>query len=395
MKVQKYLQRRNCVLQVIVTLVLGAVCFTPSTIIAAGSGSGSGPGTGSGHYVGSESCFDCHPARYNDWKVSGHPYKLVSAEDAQKRPIPLPEGYGWDDISYVIGGYKWKSRYMDKEGYIITSHIDVDTGTDIPGLTQYNNLTGGWVDYHPGEKLPYNCGSCHTTGWVADEDPDTDDDLSDNQDGLPGIHGTFAFGGIHCEECHGPGSGHVNSEGRAPMVVDKSSLACGGCHIRGDAYTIPASGGFIKHHEQYNELLASPHKDVYCVECHDTHKKSEFSIIKSCQDCHQDVAESYEGTTKELVGITCQDCHMPAASKSAAALGLFKGDVKTHLFSINVDADAQMFTDDGSFVLLDDEGQGAVTLDFACVACHLDKDIKWLASKAKNFHKRGGHSAKK
>ena len=86
---------------------------------------------------------------------------------------------------------------------------------------------------------------------------------------------------------------------------------------------------------------------------------------------------------------------MPAASKSAAALGLFKGDVQTHLFSINVDADAQMFTDDGSFVLLDDEGQGAVTLDFACVACHLDKDIKWLASKAKNFHKRGGHSAKK
>ena len=337
-------------------------------------------------YVGSESCLECHPAKYNDWKVSGHPYKLMKSEEARNRPIPLPHGYEWDDISYVIGGYKWKSRYMDKDGYIITSHLD-ENGDPIAGLTQYNNLTDEWVDYHAGEELlPYNCGSCHTTGWVENLDPG---DVTGNQDGLPGIHGTFEFGGIHCEECHGPASGHVNSSGNAKLIVDKSSLSCGGCHIRGESDTIPASGGFIKHHEQFNELLASPHNDdngAGCVDCHDSHKKSEFSVIQTCESCHEEEAASYAGTEKEILGVTCVDCHMSMASKSAAALGLFKGDVKTHLFRINTDPEARMFTEDGSFVLLDDEGEGSVTMDFACISCHQDQDLDWAAENAVDFH---------
>ena len=52
----------------------------------------------------------------------------MKGEEAKYRSIPLPFGYNWPeagslvegDVSYVIGGYKWKSRYMDHEGYIIT-----------------------------------------------------------------------------------------------------------------------------------------------------------------------------------------------------------------------------------------------------------------------------------
>ena len=94
-------------------------------------------------YVGSEACSACHPEEYNNWRTSGHPYKLVSAEDAKVRPIPLPEGYTFDDISYVIGGYKWKARYRDNDGYIITSIIDDNGEGDIvAGQNQYNYLTG-------------------------------------------------------------------------------------------------------------------------------------------------------------------------------------------------------------------------------------------------------------
>lgn len=336
--------------------------------------------------MGADWCFSCHPVQYNDWKVSGHPYKLMKSEKARIRPIPLPGGISWDDVSYVIGGYKWKSRYVDQEGYIITVTKD-ENGDSIDGMNQYNNFTGAWSNYHPGEfQKPYDCGRCHTTGWVADDDWDTDDDLSDNQDGMPGMHGTFAFGGIQCEECHGTGF---------TMQVDRSAAACGECHIRGNEFTIPASGGFIRHHEQWNEQLASPHRDLECVVCHNPHKKAEFSIVTSCQDCHGDVGESYSGTPMDLVGVACQDCHMPMAGKSAQALGPYKGDVKTHLFRINVDADAEMFTDDGSFVALDSMGQGAVTLDFACKSCHLDKGINWLAGKAENFHQRRGNYGKK
>jgi hypothetical protein len=50
-----------------------------------------------------------------------------------------------------------------------------------------------------------------------------------------------------------------------------------------------------------------------------------------------------------------------------------------------------MFTPDGAFVQLDDQGQGAVNLEFACVSCHLDKTgsrFNWIKAKAKNFHER-------
>jgi hypothetical protein len=314
-------------------------------------------------YLGSEACAECHPEIYNDFRVSGHPYKLMESAKARNRPIPLPEGYTWDDITYVIGGYKWKSRYMGVDGYIITSTAD---GTE--GMNQWNYLTRRWVDYHPGELKPYDCGRCHTTGYSS----------TGNQDGLPGIVGTWAFGGIQCEACHGAG-GHFEP-------IDDSAAACGTCHIRGDADTIPARGGFIRHHEQYNEFLASPHADLDCVSCHDPHKQSATSIHTTCQDCHSNVAESYAGTVMDQWDVTCEDCHLALASKSADALGLYRGDVQTHLFDINTDASANLFTEDGNFVALDGSGKAGVTLDFACLACHQTETRQWAAIYARNFH---------
>ena len=109
----------------------------------------------------------------------------------------------------------------------------------------------------------------------------------------------------------------------------------------------------------------------------------------SCEDCHGEVAEAYAGTPMSAVGVDCVDCHMPYASKSAVAFNPNRGDVRTHLFSINVDKGGEMFTVDGGAVLLDEDGQGAVTLNFACGDCHPDKGTNWLAGKAKNFHQRG------
>ncbi|RMF73725.1 MAG: hypothetical protein D6738_08175 [Acidobacteria bacterium] len=316
-------------------------------------------------FEGAEYCAECHPGQYNDWKVSGHPYKLRNGDVAQFAPLPLPEGYTWDDISYVIGGYKWKSRYMDRDGFIITSVRTPDG--EVPGHNQYNMMTGRWVDYHAGEEKPYDCGRCHTTGYSPEG----------HQDGLPGIIGTWEFGGIQCEECHGPGD---------EMSVDTSAAACGRCHSRGEFDTIPAKGGFIRHHEQYNEMLASPHSWANCVTCHDPHKKAEFSIERTCEDCHDDIAAAYAPTRMAGVGVDCIDCHMPYASKSAEALGPNTGDVRTHLFRIETDPAYRMFTEDGAFVNLDPSGQGAVTIDFACMGCHRNVDRDTLAREAENFH---------
>ena len=92
--------------------------------------------------------------------------------------------------------------------------------------------------------------------------------------------------------------------------------------------------------------------------------------------------------------IECIDCHMPAASKSAIGMAVgngWRGDVKTHIMNINTDAVTKdaMFDDEGAYVALDENGQAAVTLDFACLQCHTKRDVEWAAGFADDIHENG------
>ena len=318
-------------------------------------------------YVGSETCAWCHGAIAETVNMSGHPYKLNKVVNAQPPEYPFtvvpnpPEGYSWSDITYVIGGYNWKARFIDERGYIIT-------GADENATTQYNLARGelgfgtGWVGYHAGEvDKPYDCGTCHTTGYSAEG----------NQDGLPGMIGTWSEPGIQCEACHGPGKAHAEAGGDKSLITkDTSADLCGSCHIRGESDTIPAKGGFIRHHEQYNEFLASPHKTLDCVTCHDPHegvvqlrKEGADTTKTSCSTCHADKAETQASAVMKAM-LECVDCHMPRISKSAqGASDAYKGDIRTHLFRIDSETMSQ-FNEDGSLAIT------KVSLDFACKTCH-------------------------
>jgi len=345
-------------------------------------------------YAGSEACGDCHTDHYTRWSDSGHPYKLTKLEGVPPTDhFPAhaqfpndvdgpPAGYTWEDVTYTIGGYGWKMRWVDANGYVVTSGAAGD-------LVQHNFEAdeagqADWVTYHtqdePGTK-PYNCGACHTTGWVADEDWDTDGTLDDNQDGLEGMHGTFFAGGVHCEECHGMGNQHVYSPGNYGMTVDSSSELCGQCHTRDAENRIAAKGGFIKHHEQYDEWLHSPHgatRGPGCNDCHDSHSSTKFDDVAAgtgmtadCTSCHSDITHMEHNGMPD-----CIDCHMPKASKTAVKVHEYQGDIKTHIWSINTDPVGKtdgMFDAEGAFVLLDGD-QAKVTLDFACYGCHSDPD---------------------
>ncbi len=321
-------------------------------------------------YAGPQKCAECHLDIYDDYRATAHPYKLRPVEEARITGFPVPEGYTWDDISYVIGGRRWKSRYVGTDGYIITM---TGKNRDVKGKNQYNIAKGSWSNYHGGEKKPYNCGRCHTSGYSKEG----------HQDGLEGIIGTWAFPGISCEECHGPGAAHAKAPTKENIKKDTSSAACGKCHVRGKKDKIPAKGGFIRHHEQYNEVLASPHKDMNCVDCHDPHKPLQAAIKADCTSCHNDVAAQFKGSKMERVGKTCEDCHMPMATKSAVSLARWQGDVKTHLFRIDPDPNAKMFTDDGKFA------NGSLTVEYACLDCHLDRDAAWAGKYAKGAHTIG------
>ena len=337
-------------------------------------------------YVGSEECKLCHLYKYNDWKTSGHPYKLNTPEEIQafdSPTIPVLDGYTYDDIYLVIGGWGWKARFIGLDGYIIT---DTGADKDTAGSNQYNIATGDWVDYHPGEaNLKFTCGNCHTTGYSEEG----------NQDNKPGLSGTWEEKSVGCEACHGPASVHIEEGGGigVGIIRDTSAAMCGACHTRGDDDTkIQSSGGFIKHHEQYPELLNSPHKEQKCVACHDPHKGTHLGqtnptqgtgIIKTCEDenCHADKGTAYMGSVMQEAGVKCIDCHMAMATKSAGvAATQFKADTKTHLFKINTDPDAEMFNVEGNLA------NGYLTLEYACLVCHPDEDKAWAGMNAEGMH---------
>ena len=317
-------------------------------------------------YVGSATCGTCHEDIYTVFMKSGHPFKLNRVVDGQPPTYPFtevpnpPEGYTWDDVLAVIGGYNWKARFIDKEGFIITGDENATTQYNFPNPIVGNEA--GWVPYHAGEERPYNCGSCHTTGYSPEG----------NQDDLPGFVGTWAEDGIQCEACHGPGSLHAQNPRGVALVIDRDSEQCGECHVRGGPEAVNAQGGFIQHHEQYEELFQSKHVALSCVTCHDPHvgvvqlRKAEEPTTRTlCENCHFENAKYQDSEIHPLVA-ECIDCHMPRITKSAVGNAeQFTGDIRTHLMAIDPDQVGQ-FTEDGSQAL------SQVGLDFACRNCHVE-----------------------
>lgn len=281
--------------------------------------------------------------------------------------LPLPPGYRWEDISYVIGGANKKARFIDNKGYIITKAKD---GSD--AKTQYNLADGSWSFYHKGENKPYKCGPWHMTNYSKEG----------HQDDLPGMIGTWAEDGIGCEECHGPGSAHVEKPSKKNIKVDSTAVACGKCHQRGGLQPAAlAQKGFIKHHEQFNELTGGAHKDLNCIECHDPNKRA-ILVKAACADCHADTAASYAKSLHGMSNIDCTECHMARASKSAIKTGDVAGDVRSHLFTINTDPKASMFEKkrDKEYT------KGYLTLDYVCLNCHASRDMKWAAELSGTIH---------
>jgi predicted CXXCH cytochrome family protein len=378
---------------------MSALSFLVFLIVSTTLFGGAPPAEAADGYAGSEKCEECHKAIYAGYRQSGHPYKIQKIQDGLPPVYPVgtssgvprpPEGMDWKDISHVIGGYGWKARFMDKEGYILTGKAErqYNLKNETLGLKPH----WGGYDAKKEPRKPYTCGTCHTTGWkkTGKDGP--------HQDDLPGIHGTWAEPGVTCESCHGPGAAHVTTPRKVKLSTKPN---CGSCHIRGDVKTIDASKGMIRHHEQYEDLLASPHRKKGCMACHDPHVSSKYGQggfkgqIDTCIKCHVD--EEKEAPIAIKIAPeghkACISCHMPFAGKSAVAIKIKyrdgvvpKGDIRTHIHRIDTDPSWSMFTDDGKYVRTDRKGRAYLTVDFTCLSCHTSKDKTWALDNAKRIH---------
>jgi formate-dependent nitrite reductase cytochrome c552 subunit len=196
--------------------------------------------------------------------------------------------------------------------------------------------------------------------------------------------------GVGCENCHGPGSNHVNSPYLVAMPVDRAGAACGDCHSRTAVNAIEAHDGFIDHNQQYAELFASKKRVMDCVDCHNPHASTLYdaaqAIKSECATCHFE-SDNYQ-KINDRRHATCVDCHMPRITTSAAAdPARFSGDVRTHLFGVNTQARSQ-FNRDGTLA------EPYVAVEFSCKGCHSEAgrapvlDDERLIEVATGFHDR-------
>lgn len=342
-------------------------------------------------FIGSQACAQCHDTIYDLYINSGHAWVLNQVIGGEPPDYPFstvagpPEGYTWDDISYVVGGYQRKALFLDEEGYIIT-------GANADAMTQYNlendlvNRGPEWVGYHAGQSdVPYTFGRYHTTGYSA------------RGSELPGIIGTWALPGVQCEACHGPGSLHANHPISYRMEVDRDAQACGVCHVDGTFSQAEVAEGFIQHQDFGGELFKSLHTLTDCVACHDPHAGVQQlrqaglpATQTACESCHFDPAQYQKVEIHEEISLQCADCHMPRLILDAAGdVERFTADIRTHLMAIDP-TQIEQFPNNGENV------HPQIAINFACRNCHqpggdgrgLPKTDEQLLGAAINYHQR-------
>lgn len=317
-------------------------------------------------YIGAKACRPCHEQIYNDWAASGHASILRKAGDPRAARLPLPAGFARSDLSYVVGGYRWKALYLDRKGYLVTSTTAAD------GRNQYNVQSRKWINSLSGDRVPYDCGSCHTTGYSP----------VGHQAGLPGIVGTWQFDGVQCEACHGPGSRHIRTSLKSDIITDRN--ICATCHETRPLDMVPVNGVFLAPYTEKNQLLKSTMKDMACIECHDPHRSAGTSIRRTCESCHKRIAEIYADSYLSKVGVTCIDCHMPPAGLLAEGdAKKFRGDLKSHLFRIDHHKEFPNVT-----VRDEKVNPGYLTVDYSCMRCHDVFETRlWAVSRAAIAHR--------
>ncbi len=317
-------------------------------------------------YAGVATCRPCHQLIFDDWAASGHASILRKAADPQVAELPRIAGFERSDISYIVGGHRWKALFLDKKGYVITSTATAD------GKNQYNVKSRTWSSSLSSKQVPYDCGRCHSTGYAP----------AGHQAGLPGIAGTWQFDGVQCETCHGPGSRHARTARKADIITNRN--VCASCHERLPLDTIPVSGVFLAPYTEANQLLKSAMKGMSCIECHDPHRSARGSIRRTCESCHKRIADIYRDSYHYKVGVTCIDCHMPPAGMVAEGDSkTFRGDLSSHLFRIDHHKEFPNVMVRGEKV-----NPGYLTVDYSCMRCHDVFETRlWAVSQAAVAHR--------
>ena len=360
----------------------------------------------SAHYVGSESCQNCHAEIYNRWKKT--PMANIVLDPKQHPDAIIPDlktnniaPFTVDQVAFVYGS-KWKQRYFTKVG---DDYFPLPVQWDI-GNKKWLNYhvpdTGAdwWTVYYPSDNMQRptgpTCDGCHSVSY----------DIHSKQ---------VSEWNVGCERCHGPGSEHVahatTSNILNPSTMDDgaSDDTCIQCHsqgrpraglIEGKAYDWPVGyhvglhlpdfwkleditlgqtdfihfpdGTGHKNRMQGNDFVQSVmyRHGVTCVSCHDVHGTDNYAQLrkpadKLCLDCHGPMSPNgpHTATIDEhthhkagSAGSQCIACHMPKIETE----GVPSSFVSSHTFQFISPAMTDKYK-----------------IPNPCTSCHSGKSTDW------------------
>jgi Cytochrome c554 and c-prime len=319
-------------------------------------------------YVGNEVCERCHASIYQSYastpmarasgpakqnfipadfvhSKSGIHYRIYVEDNrvwlSFERPGD-PSVRGKRELLYYIGSGQRGMKYLFAlDGFLFESPIDWYAKAAMWDMTP---------NYQNAREMPLNlpaytsCLRCHVSGMQAPLAGTV------NRYQMP----VFAFSGISCERCHGPGAAHVSGGAivnPGKLAADRRDAICMECHLEGKvgierrgrhAYEFRPGerlSDYVRHYllvggstqtlgavSQVEALAQSVCKKktgdgMSCMSCHDPHyspvgQRERISYFRGkCLTCHGAAFASKHHADQP----DCTACHMPSTLSTDVA----------------------------------------------------------------------------
>lgn len=348
------------------------------------------------HYVGKESCIECHYNEYKEWEGSHHDLAMAHANDSTVRAdfndaeLTTLDGvthrffkkdgkfyvntvgakdeledfevlftFGWEPLQqYLVefpGGrlqclqLTWNT--LEEEWYSLADELYAEEDMNSDNWLFWTNQAQNWNSM---------CADCHSTNLQKNYDVDSDT-----------YNTTYSEINVSCEACHGPASKHIEwaniAEYARPMnsnyglIVKTSGVDnkayvdnCARCHTR------RASISDYKHSDNiYNHMMPSlPDEPLYHVDgqiLDEDYVYGSFTQSKmymrdvQCNDCHNVHSTDRLFEDNRL----CTQCHRADDY-----------DTPDHHFHKNMGENGEAVTD--VYGISNEVGSGA-----KCINCHM------------------------
>jgi tetratricopeptide (TPR) repeat protein len=319
-------------------------------------------------YVGNAACAKCHGSIYESYartamanasgpatenlivgelhhQSSGVNYRIYSDDGkvwlAFERPRD-PSVSGKRQLLYYIGqGRRGRTYLFSVDGFVFESPVNWYADRHMWDMAP---AYGGTREMPLNLPALVSCLECHVSGIQPPIDG------TENRYNIP----LFAYSGVSCERCHGPGAAHVNGGGAivnpAKLPAAPRDAVCMQCHLEGNAaieragkhlyeyrpgdnladyvryYILADSKGTgLRATSQFEALSQSVCQKksgdaMSCTSCHDPHvrvkpeERASFYRAK-CLACH---GKPF-GARHHADRPDCTSCHMPASLSTDVA----------------------------------------------------------------------------